>query len=95
MATLLVFVLMMSQHPDILEKTQDEMTRVVGRSRLPDFEDREALPYLECVLREAYRYGATLNVPCIVLTKFPTAWPSLCPAIPSLLDYPEVHCCFS
>ncbi|EPT05737.1 hypothetical protein FOMPIDRAFT_1045040 [Fomitopsis schrenkii] len=56
MAPLLVFMLMMSRHPDMLEKIQDEITRVVGQSRLPDFEDRASLPYLECVLREAYRW---------------------------------------
>ena len=56
MATLFVFVLVMAQRPDILKRVQDEIALVVGQSRLPDFEDRSSLPYLECVLREAYRY---------------------------------------
>ena len=56
MATLFVFVLVMAQRPDILKRVQDEIALVVGQSRLPDFEDRASLPYLECVIREAYRY---------------------------------------
>ncbi|EPT05741.1 hypothetical protein FOMPIDRAFT_1027275 [Fomitopsis schrenkii] len=62
MATLLVFILMMTQNPDIFEKTQDEISRVVGQSRLPDFKDRGSLPYLECVLREAYRWCPAIPI---------------------------------
>ena len=42
-------------HPDVLEKAQAEMDRVVGSARLPDFDDRPSLPYLECVIREVFR----------------------------------------
>ena len=50
------FILAMVLHPDVYQKAQAEVDRVVGPGRLPDFEDRENLPYLECVLKEVFRY---------------------------------------
>ena len=50
------FVLAMVLHPEVYKKAQAEMDRVVGPGRLPDFEDREHLPYLDCVLKEVFRY---------------------------------------
>ena len=52
---MVVLILEMTLQPEILKKAQDEITRVVGDSRLPDFDDRPHLPYIECVLRELYR----------------------------------------
>lgn len=43
-------------YPEVYKKAQAEVDRVVGQDRLPDFEDRESLPYLECVVKEVYRY---------------------------------------
>ena len=42
-------------HPEVFQKAQEEMDQVVGRNRLPDLDDRKALPYLECVVKESYR----------------------------------------
>ena len=50
------FILAMVLHPDVYKKAQEEIDRVIGPERLPDFEDREQLPYLECVLKEVVRY---------------------------------------
>lgn len=47
----------MMLHPDVYRKARLEMDRVVGTDRLPDFEDRDSLPYLECIVREVFRYG--------------------------------------
>ncbi|KAL0566131.1 hypothetical protein V5O48_015886 [Marasmius crinis-equi] len=44
------FILAMLQYPDIMEKAQEEIDRIVGTDRLPDFRDRESLPYVEAVL---------------------------------------------
>ena len=57
MTLLLTFFIAMTLHPEVYKKAQDEMDRVVGDGRLPDFDDRESLPYLECILKETYRYG--------------------------------------
>ncbi|KZT69355.1 cytochrome P450 [Daedalea quercina L-15889] len=53
---LTTFILLMVLHPDILEKAQMEVDKEVGDSRLPDINDRPALPYLEAVLKETYRW---------------------------------------
>ncbi|CCM01427.1 uncharacterized protein FIBRA_03478 [Fibroporia radiculosa] len=55
--SLSTFILAMVLHPDIFLKAQAEVDRVIGGSRLPDFNDRDSLPYLECVLKEVYRWG--------------------------------------
>ncbi|KAI0712884.1 cytochrome P450 monooxygenase [Fomitopsis betulina] len=59
------FVLAMVLYPDVQRKAQAELDRVVGDSRLPDFGDRDALPYLEAVVMEVYRWCAPvpLGVP--------------------------------
>lgn len=49
------FILVMILNPDVFAKAQEEMDRVVGHDRLPTIEDRESLPYLECILKETYR----------------------------------------
>ena len=49
------FILAMVLHPNVFKKAQTEIDRVVGAERLPDFEDREHLPYLDCVLKEVFR----------------------------------------
>ena len=54
---LLVFILQMALHPEILAKAQEEVARVVGDSRLPDFDDRPSLPYIDCIQRELFRYA--------------------------------------
>jgi cytochrome P450 len=47
-------------HPEVQAKAQAEIDRVVGKDRLPDFDDRPALPYLDAVLRETLRWFPVL-----------------------------------
>lgn len=42
-------------HPECQRRAQQEIDAVVGHSRLPDFSDRDTLPYLECILHETHR----------------------------------------
>ncbi|KAG7447172.1 cytochrome P450 [Guyanagaster necrorhizus] len=51
------FILAMALHPDVFAKAQSEMDDVVGRVRLPGLNDREALPYLDAVIKEVYRWN--------------------------------------
>ncbi len=53
--TLASFVLAMVRNPGVVQKAQEELDRVVGPDRFPDFGDRESLPYLDAVLEELYR----------------------------------------
>ena len=45
----------MCMHPEVQAKAQEEIDRVIGRDRLPTFEDRRSLPYVEGVYREVMR----------------------------------------
>ena len=45
-------------HPEVFAKAQAEIDRVVGTDRLPDFQDRTSLPYVESLVKEVYRYGS-------------------------------------
>lgn len=49
------FVLAMTMYPEVCQRAQEEIDDVVGDSRLPTFEDRSSLPYVECVLWETFR----------------------------------------
>ncbi|KAI0643186.1 cytochrome P450 [Trametes meyenii] len=59
-STLMAFFLAMSQYPDVQKKAQAELDRVVGRSRLPDFDDREALVYIDAIIKESLRWHVVL-----------------------------------
>jgi hypothetical protein len=54
--TLTVFTLAMLKFEHVQRKAQLEIDRVVGRNRLPNFEDREKLPYINALLKEAIRW---------------------------------------
>ena len=43
-------------HPQVVKKAQEELDRVVGKSRLPDFNDQEDLVYIGAVVREVQRW---------------------------------------
>ena len=47
-------------HPESQKKAQEELDRVVGRDRLPDFGDLEYLPYIRAIVMEAFRWQPTL-----------------------------------
>ncbi|KZT69377.1 cytochrome P450 [Daedalea quercina L-15889] len=56
------FILAMVLHPEVFLKAQKEMDNVVGHDRLPTIDDRGSLPYLECVLKETYRWAPPIPV---------------------------------
>ncbi|KAL0572342.1 hypothetical protein V5O48_009613 [Marasmius crinis-equi] len=53
---LLTFILAMVNFPEYQRKAQQEIDRIVGAGRLPDFRDREALVYVEAILQEVQRW---------------------------------------
>jgi len=55
-STILVFIYLMVIHPEVQDKLQAELDAVVGRSRVPDFSDRELLPYVNAVCKEVLRW---------------------------------------
>ena len=50
------FFLAMALNPDALKKAQAELDAVVGPERLPEHSDRASLPYINAIVKEAYRW---------------------------------------
>ncbi|KAF8891882.1 cytochrome P450 [Infundibulicybe gibba] len=55
---ILSWMMVMSNHPDIQARAQDEIQRVIGTSRLPSLDDKGSLPYVEAVITETLRWSA-------------------------------------
>jgi len=49
------FIAHMIKYPEIQKKVQNELDRVVGRDRLPSYDDMQNLPYFNAVLNEVMR----------------------------------------
>ena len=56
MSVLQSFFMAMILYPEVQRKAQEQLDVVVGRERLPEFSDRESLPYIEAVLMECFRW---------------------------------------
>ncbi|KAF7365160.1 O-methylsterigmatocystin oxidoreductase [Mycena venus] len=54
------FFLAMAVHPDIQKKAQSEIDAIIGPHRLPQFEDRPSLPFVEALYREVMRWKPVL-----------------------------------
>ena len=55
-STLNNFVLSMVLFPEAQKKAREELDRVVGKDRLPTWEDEENLPYVRSVIKEVLRW---------------------------------------
>ena len=60
-------MLAMILHPEAQKRAQEEIDRVVGRHRLPSFQDEEHLPYIRVLVKETMRWRgvAPLGMLCI------------------------------
>jgi hypothetical protein len=52
----MTFFVAMLLHPDMQKKVQDEIDAVTGRERLPTFEDRPRLPFINAICKELLRW---------------------------------------
>jgi len=50
------FFLAMALYPNVQKKAQTEIDTVIGNNRLPDFSDRDTLPYTNAIVKEAMRW---------------------------------------
>ncbi|KAF8994918.1 cytochrome P450 [Cyathus striatus] len=55
-------VLLLLLHPEVQKKIQEELDRVVGHDRLPDFKDQDDMPYLMAVIKESVRWSPVLPI---------------------------------
>ena len=46
----------MALYPEVQKKAQAEIDDVIGPNRLPQFEDRPCLPYINAVVKEVVRW---------------------------------------
>ncbi|TGO39412.1 hypothetical protein BHYA_0054g00080 [Botrytis hyacinthi] len=51
-----IAILAMLHYPECLQKAKAEIDAVVGKDRMPTFEDQQALPYLGAFIRETLRW---------------------------------------
>lgn len=61
-------------YPDVARKAQAEIDAVVGQDRLPSFDDRERLPYINAVVLEVIRWHSVVPTGNLL-----TPW--FCPSI--------------
>ncbi|KAI0646477.1 CyP450 monooxygenase [Trametes meyenii] len=63
--SVVAFFLAMTNFPDVQAKAQAELDAVVGPERLPNFDDRPALPYINALVKECLRWHVVvpLGVP--------------------------------
>lgn len=59
-SVLLTFMLAMTLYPEVQNRAQEELDRVIGKDNLPTFEDRDNLPYVNAICTEALRYASIL-----------------------------------
>ncbi|KAJ8521498.1 hypothetical protein ONZ45_g1791 [Pleurotus djamor] len=55
-STLSVFFLAMLHYPEVMRKAQLEIDDVIGLERMPEFEDKDNLSYLNAVMNETLRW---------------------------------------
>jgi len=55
-STIMSFFVAMLLYPDIQKKAQNELDSAIGRERLPSFEDRPRLPFIDAVCKEILRW---------------------------------------
>ena len=71
----MIFFLTMALNPEAQKCAQKEIEEVVGFERLPDFNDRPQLVYVDALLREIIRWQQSLPIGAILI--FFTSTPRL------------------
>ncbi|KIJ60079.1 hypothetical protein HYDPIDRAFT_139854 [Hydnomerulius pinastri MD-312] len=56
-STIYAFFLAMTIHPEVLKTAQAELDAIIGTERLPTFEDRDSLPYVNAICKEVLRWN--------------------------------------
>jgi cytochrome P450 len=62
-------MLAMILYPEVQEKARQEIDSVIGRGRLPDFNDRGSLPYIEACVKEVLRWNPVAPLGQLIIIK--------------------------
>lgn len=54
-AVCLVFLALMAGNPEVQERAFDDIQTKIGPKRLPNLQDRDALPFIDCIIQEVHR----------------------------------------
>lgn len=60
----------MTMYPDVQKRAQEELDRLVGNDRLPSFEDREQLPYINALVKDTLRWNSAIPLCTHSTTEF-------------------------
>jgi len=58
--SIMTFLIACMVHPEVQKKARDQIDAVVGRERLPSFEDRPSLPFVDAMYKEVLRWRPLL-----------------------------------
>jgi cytochrome P450 len=47
----------MALHPEVQNRGQKEIDAALHGSRLPTFQDHDSLPYIDCIVKELFRWA--------------------------------------
>jgi hypothetical protein len=84
--SLLFTVMACVNYPDCVRKAQEELDRVVGRSRLPTWDDEPKLPYIRAFVKEQHRWRTVAPLGNYVLFRTSNYLKLTICRIPSLLQ---------
>ncbi|KAL1752889.1 cytochrome P450 [Schizophyllum commune] len=62
LAGLRALMLALVMYPEVQRRAQADIDRVVGSERLPNFDDRPALPYIDAIIKEVLRMHPPLPI---------------------------------
>ena len=60
--------------PEVQDRAQALIDKVVGRDRLPTFNDRESLQYIDALLRETLRWGSLVPMGMLYKRDYRSPW---------------------
>ncbi|KAI0076583.1 cytochrome P450 [Panus rudis PR-1116 ss-1] len=61
-SSLTSFILAVVLNPEIQTRAQEEIDKVIGRDRLPDYSDYDILPYVGAIVNEALRWHPAIPI---------------------------------
>ncbi|KAG8966453.1 hypothetical protein FRB90_010959, partial [Tulasnella sp. 427] len=55
--TFRAFLLAMALYPEVQARAHEEINRVIGRDRMPTFDDKDNTPYIKAIIQEVLRWS--------------------------------------